>query len=97
MLHKGSYRLGTGEQVPEWGMSHPLVYLFPGRGLGRSERSHFCVQFTDVLGECDLKGPFAFFLVITPDIFKLLGSYDSSGYPLSYRVWKSGFHQEVTE
>ena len=31
-----------------------------------------------ILGECDLKGPFAFFLVIMQDIFKLLGSYQSS-------------------
>ena len=25
--------------------------------------------------------------LITPDIFKLLGPYESSGYPLSYAVW----------
>ena len=35
--------------------------------------------------------------LITPDIFKLLRSYESSGHPLLLGVWKSGFHQELTK
>ena len=35
--------------------------------------------------------------LIKPDIFKIVGSYESSGYPLLVGVWQSGFHQEMTE
>ena len=35
-----------------------------------------------IQGTPNLKGPFAFFLVITPDILKQLGSNESSVYPL---------------
>ena len=50
--------------------------------------TEYDITDTDIRGTVNLKVYPSCSSLTTPDIFKLLGPYESSGYPLSYGVWQ---------